>query len=132
MASGPEAGLEIIDSIADDPVLVGYHFVPSVRGDMLSKLGGPVEGRAEIERPVKCDIEVERSAVPKENERSLIVHPIHDDPKPPSSLVELRRRPRDGAGFVVSPPDSSAGFHFYGARPGGIPDAQRKRARIVA
>ena len=39
MASGPEAGLRVVDSIADDPALAEYHLLPSVRGDLLAKLG---------------------------------------------------------------------------------------------
>jgi predicted RNA polymerase sigma factor len=39
MASGPEAGLRVIDSIADDPALAEYHLLPSVRADLLEKAG---------------------------------------------------------------------------------------------
>jgi RNA polymerase sigma-70 factor (ECF subfamily) len=50
MAEGPAAGLAIIDAIADDPVLKSYHLLPSVRGDLLRKLGRTREARAEFER----------------------------------------------------------------------------------
>jgi predicted RNA polymerase sigma factor len=50
MASGPEAGLEMVDSLRDDPVLRGYHLLPSVRGDLLKKLGRRQEAREEFER----------------------------------------------------------------------------------
>ena len=39
MAYGPAAGLEIADALLDEPALVAYHFLPSVRGDLLAKLG---------------------------------------------------------------------------------------------
>ena len=39
MAYGPEAGLEIVDTLLSEPVLAAYHFLPSVRGDLLFKLG---------------------------------------------------------------------------------------------
>ncbi len=50
MAQGPAAGLEIVDSLADDPALKNYHFLPSVRGDLLKKLGRMAEARVEFER----------------------------------------------------------------------------------
>jgi predicted RNA polymerase sigma factor len=50
MADGPQAGLALIDAIADDPALRDYHLLPSVRGDLLSKLGRFAEARAELER----------------------------------------------------------------------------------
>ena len=50
MASGPAAGLEIVDALAGDPALAGYHLLPSVRGDLLAKLGRFDEARAELER----------------------------------------------------------------------------------
>src|SRR5271155_330676 len=50
MAEGPAAGLIIIDAIADDPALKSYHLLPSVRGDLLRKLGRVSEARAEFER----------------------------------------------------------------------------------
>jgi len=50
MASGPAAGLELVDSLRDDPALRGYHLLPSVRGDLLKKLGRMEEARAEFER----------------------------------------------------------------------------------
>ncbi len=50
MAFGPALGLEIIDSIASDPSLRGYHLLPSVRGDFLAKLNRLDEARIEFER----------------------------------------------------------------------------------
>lgn len=50
MAFGPEAGLELVDGLTDEPALRGYHFVPSVRGDFLEKLGRFDEARRELER----------------------------------------------------------------------------------
>ena len=50
MASGPAAGLELVDSLTVEPALAGYHLLPSVRGDLLSKLGRTSEARAEFER----------------------------------------------------------------------------------
>jgi RNA polymerase sigma factor (sigma-70 family) len=50
MAYGPAAGLELVDRLAPDPRLDGYHLLPSVRGDLLAKLGRLDEARAELTR----------------------------------------------------------------------------------
>ena len=46
MAEGPEAGLAILDAIADAPVMKAYHLLPAARGDMLEKLGRARRSRA--------------------------------------------------------------------------------------
>jgi RNA polymerase sigma factor (sigma-70 family) len=46
MAEGPQAGLSIVDRLVDEPALKGYHLLPSVRGDLLYKLGRYEEARA--------------------------------------------------------------------------------------
>jgi len=50
MASGPAAGLELIDRLAGEPSLKAYHLLPSVRGDLLKRLGRHEEARVEFER----------------------------------------------------------------------------------
>ncbi len=50
MLFGPEAGLAIVDALGEEPVLKAYHLLPSVRGDLLAKLGRSDEARAEFER----------------------------------------------------------------------------------
>ncbi|NEN85351.1 RNA polymerase sigma factor [Paenibacillus elgii] len=50
MAFGPEVGLEIVDALASEPSLKGYHLVPSVRGDFLFKLGRFKEACEEFKR----------------------------------------------------------------------------------
>jgi RNA polymerase sigma factor (sigma-70 family) len=52
MAFGPAAGLELVDSLTTHPALAGYHLLPSVRGDLLAKLGRFEEARAELVRAV--------------------------------------------------------------------------------
>ena len=47
MAFGPAAGLEIADSLLEEPAMLGYHLLPSVRADLLAKLGRVEEARAE-------------------------------------------------------------------------------------
>jgi predicted RNA polymerase sigma factor len=50
MLLGPAAGLEIVDALTNEPLLQSYHLLPSVRADLLAKLGRADEARAEFER----------------------------------------------------------------------------------
>ncbi len=50
MAFGPQAGLAMIDALTSEPALQAYHLLPSVRGDLLLKLGRFDEARAEFQR----------------------------------------------------------------------------------
>ncbi|CAN7521850.1 RNA polymerase sigma factor [Trinickia sp. LjRoot230] len=50
MAFGPEAGFAIVETLSDNPALAHYHWLPSVRGDLLAKLGRWRDARAEFER----------------------------------------------------------------------------------
>ncbi|HEX3530090.1 MAG TPA: RNA polymerase subunit sigma-24, partial [Thermoanaerobaculia bacterium] len=50
MAFGPAAGLALVDALTAEPSLKTYHLLPSVRGDLLAKLGRRDEARAEFER----------------------------------------------------------------------------------
>jgi RNA polymerase sigma factor (sigma-70 family) len=50
MAFGPQAGLELLDQIKDQPSLANYHLLPSVRGDLLEKQGRHEEAAAEFKR----------------------------------------------------------------------------------
>jgi predicted RNA polymerase sigma factor len=49
MAAGPQAGLDIVNRLLDDPSLARYHLLPSVRGDLLERLGRLDEARAAFE-----------------------------------------------------------------------------------
>ena len=50
MAFGPAAGLDLVDALRTEPSLKAYHLLPSVRGDLLEKLGRLAEARLEFER----------------------------------------------------------------------------------
>ena len=65
MASGPAAGLELVDTIGSDPALKSYHLLPAVRGDLLFKLGRFQEAGAEFERAA--------SLTRNERERELLL-----------------------------------------------------------
>ena len=70
MAFGPDAGLAIADDLADEPALAGYHLLPSVRADLLAKLGRSDEARAEFERAA--------SMTQNEPERALLLQRARD------------------------------------------------------
>jgi RNA polymerase sigma factor (sigma-70 family) len=53
MAQGPAAALEAVDKLTADPTLTGYHLLPSVRADLLTKLGRFAEAREEIHRAIR-------------------------------------------------------------------------------
>jgi RNA polymerase sigma factor (sigma-70 family) len=68
MAFGPAAGLELVDALNSEPSLQKYHLLPSVRGDLLAKLGRHDEARGEFERAAsltqnarECDLLLERA-----------------------------------------------------------------------
>jgi RNA polymerase sigma-70 factor, ECF subfamily len=50
MAFGPDAALDLVDALGSEPALRGYHLLPTVRGDLLAKLGRNEEARIEFER----------------------------------------------------------------------------------
>lgn len=52
MARGPASGLQAVDKLTADPALVGYHLLPTVRGDLLAKMGRFAEAREEIQRAI--------------------------------------------------------------------------------
>ena len=52
MAQGPAAGLVAMDRLGTDSALAGYHLLPSVRGDLLMKMGRFTEAREEIQRAI--------------------------------------------------------------------------------
>ncbi len=70
MAYGPAAGLELVDQLVGEPSLAGYHLLPSVRGDLLAKLGRSDEARTEFERAA--------GMTSNERERTLLLDRARD------------------------------------------------------
>jgi RNA polymerase sigma-70 factor (ECF subfamily) len=70
MLSGPAVGLELVDKLTLEPALRTYHLLPSVRGDLLQKLGRLDEARAEFERAAQL--------TRNERERKLLLARIAD------------------------------------------------------
>ena len=66
MAAGPQAGLDAVDALRSEPALDSYHLLPSIRGDLLVKLGRPAEARTEFERAA--------SLTDNARERTLLLH----------------------------------------------------------
>jgi RNA polymerase sigma-70 factor, ECF subfamily len=88
MAFGPEAGSELVDSLADEPALRGYHLLPGVRGDVLVRLGRLAEAREEFERAAElCDHEPERELCARA--RSLVADKGRTS-NPPRALLASR------------------------------------------
>jgi RNA polymerase sigma factor (sigma-70 family) len=63
MAEGPASGLRIVDELAAEPLLESYHLLPSVRGDLLEKLGRKAEAASEFERAATLTKNVRERAV---------------------------------------------------------------------
>jgi predicted RNA polymerase sigma factor len=82
MAFGPAAGLELVDALTSEPALKGYHLLPSVRGDLLAKLGRSEEARVEFERAA--------SLTQNGRERAMLLHraAATSAPAPSSDPVE--------------------------------------------
>ncbi|MFG2027244.1 RNA polymerase sigma factor [Streptomyces sp. NPDC048825] len=70
MAEGPEPALTIVDALAAEPALRDYHLLPSVRGDLLARVGRTAEARAEFERAA--------SLTRNERERGLLLARVEE------------------------------------------------------
>ena len=71
MAEGPAAGLALVDALAGDEALRGYQWLPSVRGDLLEKLGRRNEARAEFERAAAMTANARERALLEARARTL-------------------------------------------------------------
>jgi predicted RNA polymerase sigma factor len=76
MAEGPAAGLALVDALASEPALRGYHLLPSTRAELLTKLGRFDEARAELERAA--------SLTRNERERELLLERAAACGRPPA------------------------------------------------
>ncbi|MET0342029.1 MAG: RNA polymerase sigma factor [Polyangiales bacterium] len=75
MAEGPAAGLALVDELADEPALSGYHLLPSVRGDLLARLGRMEEARAEFTRAAALTRNTRERAVLEARAQTLLPAP---------------------------------------------------------
>jgi predicted RNA polymerase sigma factor len=74
MAFGAQAGLEIVENLLSEPSLRNYHLLPSVRGDLLSKLGRHDEARAEFERAASMTENLRERQLLRERSRRFEGH----------------------------------------------------------
>ena len=72
MASGPQASLELVDRLMSEPTLANYYLLPSVRGDLLKKLGRLEEARAEFERAASLTRNARERALLMERAREFV------------------------------------------------------------
>jgi RNA polymerase sigma factor (sigma-70 family) len=72
MAFGPQAGLDLVDALMSEPSLQGYHLLPSVRGDLLAKLGRFSEARQEFERAASLTRNAKERELLRERARACV------------------------------------------------------------
>jgi RNA polymerase sigma factor (sigma-70 family) len=70
MAFGPQAGLDLVDQLTSEPALREYHLLPSVRGDLLMKLGRRAEAHAEFSRASELTANARERALTAERARA--------------------------------------------------------------
>lgn len=85
MAYGPQPGLAIVDALLNEPSMQKYHLLPSVRGDLLARLGRHDEARAEFERAA--------ALTDNGRERALLLQRAGDLAGPGARTEHHRRRP---------------------------------------
>ncbi len=85
MAFGPQAGLDLVDQVAAEPSLRGYHLLPSVRGDLLMKLGRKAEAQAEFQRASELTANARERELSQRRARAAAAEPsAASAPEPPS------------------------------------------------
>ncbi len=77
MAFGPEAGLAIVDALTAEHALDGYHLLPAVRGDLLTKMGRFAEARASLERAATLTRNLREQKLLRER-AAAVPHPRRD------------------------------------------------------
>ncbi len=98
MAFGPGAGLQIVDALAAEPALARYHWLPSVRADLLAKLGRAAEARAEFERAAGMTQNARERALLLERASALGVSAAPADGLPGDATIAGATAGRKGAG----------------------------------
>ncbi|HEX9519347.1 MAG TPA: sigma-70 family RNA polymerase sigma factor [Streptosporangiaceae bacterium] len=85
MAFGPQAGLDLVDQVAAEPSLRGYHLLPSVRGDLLMKLGRKAEAQAEFQRASELTANARERELSQRRARAAAAEPPAASSPAPSS-----------------------------------------------
>jgi len=79
MAYGPQLGLDLVNQLADEPALRNYHLLPSVRGDLLMKLGRTAEAQAEFQRASELTANARERELSEQRARSAADEPAVSD-----------------------------------------------------
>jgi RNA polymerase sigma-70 factor, ECF subfamily len=79
MAYGPQLGLDLVDQLAAEPALRNYHLLPSVRGDLLMKLGRTAEAQTEFQRASELTANARERELSEQRARSAA-----DESAPPT------------------------------------------------
>ncbi len=82
MAFGPAAGLELVDRLTEEPTLQAYHRLPSVRGDLLLKLGRMDQARVEFERAAALTQNARERAMLLDRARVCLDRTVQQPPAP--------------------------------------------------
>ena len=88
MAFGPEAGLDLVDQLAAEPSLRNYHLLPSVRGDLLLKLGRAAEAQAEFQRASELTRNARERELSTQRARTASAQTTDAAPVPPEGPPE--------------------------------------------
>ena len=88
MAFGPEAGLDLVDQLAAEPSLRNYHLLPSVRGDLLLKLGRAAEAQAEFQRASELTRNARERELSTQRARTASAQTADAAPAPPEDPPE--------------------------------------------
>jgi RNA polymerase sigma-70 factor, ECF subfamily len=83
MALGPEAGLDLVDQLAAEPSLRNYHLLPSVRGDLLLKLGRAAEAQTEFQRASELTRNTRERELTTQRARTASAQAADAAPAPP-------------------------------------------------
>lgn len=83
MAHGPAAALDLVDQLADEPALARYHLLPSVRGDLLTKLGRHDEAHHEFTRAAELTRNARERALLQQRARDAATRSTGSGAEPP-------------------------------------------------
>ncbi|MGW9306958.1 RNA polymerase sigma factor [Saccharomonospora azurea] len=81
MADGPAPALDLVDRLRDEPALARYHLLPSVRGDLLTKLGRHTEAHREFTRAAELTRNARERALLERRARDAAAHAEHPHPE---------------------------------------------------
>ena len=107
MAYGPQLALDLVDQLAAEPALRNYHLLPSVRGDLLQKLGRTAEAQTEFQRASELTANARERELSEQRARSAADEPAGGEATPgdpaPGAARSSPRRSRCGCATLNCP-----------------------------